>query len=655
MNIYLANLSSGILDSIPYSCGALQAYTSVDPEVYDSFTWKPYIFRTPEGVEREFNKMVNPGVLGITLYEWNKNRSLLLARLTKNKFPNCLIVFGGPSVPQKKAHDFLNEHFFIDVLCFGEGESNFLEILRRIKQGGSFGGIPNIAYRESEAVVVSSTPYTPLSPINYPSPSLMGLFDQCIEQLEEAGLSKNLAWETNRGCPFSCTFCDWGSYTQQKIRPFDEERLFSELEWIGENIEELHLCDANFGILPRDYQIAVKLAEMARKKAKLSSVLLAFTKNASDRSLKIGKILYEAGLLRTGVTLSLQSHSKPVSRNIKRQNISIERYKAAQDFCNREKIPHYTELIIPLPGETYESFLKGLEVTLEGEPSQLRVWPLQLYPNSEISDPMTIRKFNMKVEKWPLSEGANSDENEYADTVIETSDMSHKEFLKAKKISEMVDYLYFGKWVYYLGQYFKRKTKFPIVYLLDYLYVWSKENPNTVLGKILTGEFIEKYNKGSYLTFKGPINPYSINWKNKFFNKKTFFWLCISMHRDKFFQEISTALQERFGPSEELDDLIIFQKNVMFDFDRYRPSIGTSFRHCHNWKDYFTRNGNLQKSDVELTFTDKFVGGKNNRVPIDFKDPECLFIAAGGSPFYRQKEGVCCHDLTKAIINQPGN
>ena len=85
-----------------------------------------------------------------------------------------------------------------------------------------------------------------------PSPYLSGIFDRLIETYP-----KNewlILWETNRGCPFKCTFCDWGSATASKVNKFDLERLKLEIDWFSKNkIEFIFCCDANFGILKKRY------------------------------------------------------------------------------------------------------------------------------------------------------------------------------------------------------------------------------------------------------------------------------------------------------------------------------------------------------------------------------------------------------------------
>ena len=57
-----------------------------------------------------------------------------------------------------------------------------------------------------------------------------------------------MTWETNRGCPFSCTFCDWGSATASKVYQFGMDGLHDEIGWMSrQRIGFVFCCDANFG------------------------------------------------------------------------------------------------------------------------------------------------------------------------------------------------------------------------------------------------------------------------------------------------------------------------------------------------------------------------------------------------------------------------
>ena len=63
-------------------------------------------------------------------------------------------------------------------------------------------------------------------------PCCTGLYDGFIPA---GGGPGGLNLETNRGCPYGCTFCDWGSATLSRIRKFDLDRVFAELEWCAKN------------------------------------------------------------------------------------------------------------------------------------------------------------------------------------------------------------------------------------------------------------------------------------------------------------------------------------------------------------------------------------------------------------------------------------
>ena len=76
------------------------------------------------------------------------------------------------------------------------------------------------------------------------------------------------------------------------------------------------------------------------------------------------KILSDAGLNK-GVALSMQSVDMPTLEAIKRDNISLNTYMELQRRFTRDKVETYSDLILGLPGETYESFVKGVDLLME--------------------------------------------------------------------------------------------------------------------------------------------------------------------------------------------------------------------------------------------------------------------------------------------------
>ena len=93
-----------------------------------------------------------------------------------------------------------------------------------------------------------------------PSPYLDGVFDHYGAAVDAAIV------ESNRGCPFGCTFCDWGSATNQKVRKFDLQRVKDEIEWIGRHeVRVIWVADANFGIYERDIELAEWICEVKKK------------------------------------------------------------------------------------------------------------------------------------------------------------------------------------------------------------------------------------------------------------------------------------------------------------------------------------------------------------------------------------------------------
>src|SRR6185295_515192 len=96
--------------------------------------------------------------------------------------------------------------------------------------------------------------------------------------------------ETNRGCPYACTFCAWGSASLSKLRQFDERRVVDEMEWMARHkIEFLYNADANWGILPRDVALTEALVAIKEKHGYPQKFRAAFAKNSNETIFQISK------------------------------------------------------------------------------------------------------------------------------------------------------------------------------------------------------------------------------------------------------------------------------------------------------------------------------------------------------------------------------
>ena len=287
---------------LPYSTGCLQAYALSQPDLAERYEFLPlhYLRENPEEVVQRIGKV---DVAGFSSYIWNMEYNLSLAEsLDEAMGRECIIVFGGPHVPERDALEFLDTYRFIDFLVHGEGEIAFAGILR---QGPSFLRIPGVRNRYPSIEYVPPQRISDLSIL--PSPYLAGVFDDMpFDQYDFHAVQ-----ETHRGCPYDCTFCDWGSATYAKVRQFPSERIQRELSWIGHHdIELLYSADANYGLFARDAELTDYLIDVKCLYGYPKQFRAAYAKNSNDRVFDIAKHLHEAGMCK-GVTLTPPEHGSP--------------------------------------------------------------------------------------------------------------------------------------------------------------------------------------------------------------------------------------------------------------------------------------------------------------------------------------------------------
>ena len=583
----------------PFSISLLVSHikTRKDLEPYFDFQ-KSFIFRNK--LEEYVEKAKDCDILLCSCYVWNWEITITLAEKIKKINPDCKIIFGGPQVPNR-SEGFFQKYPFVDILVHGEGEMVLENVFRAILNKNKLEAIKGIETKDFRTepeprikdVSVLASPYT--------SNVIWDLIDR--EDSEKWAVS----WETVRGCPYQCTFCDWGSATGTLTRQFPEERLYREIEWFAENkFPYIECCDANFGIfIKRDHDIAKKLQYTANKTGYPKFWRSAWAKFSSEKIIPIAKTLQDADLLQT-VTLSLQSLDEETLDIIKRENIKFEKFSDLVASFRKNQIPTYTELIRGLPGETLESFKKGLETLIANTEAQtIYVYNCGVFVNAPMAEPAYMNFNKIKTIRSPIYLAHSSiherEIDEYEDIVISTASFSLDELKQMYYFSwAMLTFHGFGILEYIAKYYFKMHNLSFMKFFEIILKFSEMEN------SIFHNEFdtVKEYiNKG--YSGKG-WNHYDSELGDIFWPIEEASFLRFVKNEDILKEDIGKLvefLEQEIGAKTDKkikDSLINFQLFLITTRKKMDDINTQDF--SYNWKEFFVNNSKLDENSVRYYY-----------------------------------------------------
>ncbi len=387
-----------------------------------------------------------PDILGLSNYSWNGNLSREMFKIFTKKNPNGLRVFGGPNFPidLPSQKTFFDDFPYFDIYVPEDGEIGFSNIVAKVLELQPNQIKTDILQNSIEGCVVknndgklqyafSKTRIKHLDEI--PSPYSSGLLDQFFNDNQLIPML-----QTNRGCPFTCTFCTDGRDAVNQVNRFSTERIRNDIMYIAKsvstNIHTLFIADLNFGMLPGDLETSNTIAKIKEKYNYPHRILATTGKNKKERIIKSVESLGGA----MSLSMSVQSLDENVLKNIRRSNISTDEMLGLMPTIKENGMNTLAEVIVGLPGETYKSNLETVRKLVSARLDDIIQYTCMILQGSEMGTPEQITKWKFQTKYQILPEDFTTLSNgkricEIGEYVVGSKDLSFDEYLELRMIA----------------------------------------------------------------------------------------------------------------------------------------------------------------------------------------------------------------------------
>ena len=564
-NEYNLLMGSGGVAYLPLVSGILCANAKKNDNIRKNFSFKKFIFNpdTAENIIKNSYKEI-PHIAAFSIAVWNEQLSLKVAKMLKEKY-NTFIIFGGASCPHDP-RDYFEKYPFLDVAIRAEGEDAFNSVLLRyLENKNDYSKIPNVAYRNPK----DNKCILNLERLNferdldmYPSPYLSGEFEYLVP--DEKDHNYQVIIETNRGCPFLCTYCYWGrGGNTTKYRYHSLERVFAEIDWIAKKkIRWVYNADSNYGMHRRDKDIAQKVIDTKIATGFPEKFRTTWGKNTSEQIFTIANMLHTHDLGK-GITLARQTNSKETLKNVKRDNIKLEAYTDLEKKFNDLKIPVYAEMIMSLPGETYDSWVDGLGSLLDSYVNnQILVYPAEVYPNTEMNEKSYREKYKIITKQIKLHETHCSPKdqkwiNEVQEIIVGTYSMTQDDWKRRNLFSVVLMVMHSFKAGFYIMNYLKGEHNISGKDFIKYIC----NSADIIKHPFIHKNFVKKIEDwtNSMLNGKGKAI-YNPKYSDVYLDIEEIIFLDISQNFEKFYLELKDMLKNFIGEKKWKDNYEIIEE-----------------------------------------------------------------------------------------------
>ena len=295
----------------------------------------------------------------------------------KQVLPHVPIIVGGihpTSVPEE-----VIQETWVDMLCIGDGEEAFSELVSAMGTGKTYNTIANLWVKDEQGIVHRN----PLRPLvgnidQYPAP------DRSI-YAQYGVLGKRIRCMTARGCVHRCTFCvnsfRCSLYEGEKyLRKHSVSRVIEELLEVKRLYKPRAIrFEDDVFVLDREWLVAFS-------KEYKEKIALPFHCYFTPSGVKqeIIEILKNCGC--HSIAMGIQSGNEELRQKIMNRNYSNRKVIEAAAIIRNAGIKLYAEYMFGLPEETPENMWETLRVSEQIDASNTWASIFYPYPKTQLTE-----------------------------------------------------------------------------------------------------------------------------------------------------------------------------------------------------------------------------------------------------------------------------
>jgi radical SAM superfamily enzyme YgiQ (UPF0313 family) len=352
----------------------LKGYALAHPALKDTATFRTVKGRVQEDPDAFVERLVaaadefRPDVVGLSVYIWSRFRMYEATRRLRARFPEALILWGGPDVSDREdSLDLLREHPGVDLIVRDEGEVTFRAVLlHRLGQGPGPSEIPGLSRRD---------PATG-APVANEGAGVLENLDEIPSMLDSGELDfdeiESLAIETFRGCYMGCNYCYWGGTTR---RAYSDERVFSDLGRMLAlpKLKSIWFFDSMFGYKKSTAKRLLRFI-IDRKRPGQS---ITFFPNLDFLDDELCELLKEAGIyLETGIQTTNDEAYETLNRSWDRPFLD----KKIALLKKHGLASNAQQLILGLPNDDLAGFRNSVDYAFATRPETIFIFPFSVLP-----------------------------------------------------------------------------------------------------------------------------------------------------------------------------------------------------------------------------------------------------------------------------------